>query len=536
MKKKLVGGGYIAPPLDSEWNAQAAAAASQAGLSAPGTAGQKPVAFDAYMEIPMRNNLYWRDANAQYERDRFLARKQRKEKERRERARRGEDEDEDPYGDGKAAEDGDNEDEERATMSEGDSDDDAADVKRYDSHGIELPRAVEEIKMPEKVPVEQLFSDIVAQVEPDWTPCGVTDQAGLRFRTFFPDNRLGRHLRDDLLFNVSAVAGVSTHRFGHSAEQYVGACNVLPSPCHTSPLLCLMLRDGGARRYTDGISSLVHLNEIVHAIAKLDTAIPEHKKQCLKFMFSLSRMVERRFYDKVEFYMKCIADRPADVSQRDHLTQILLQFGKSCDTFTLDRIHVAEWCIMDMLRVPFKLRSAFMTPTAMPTNVNVLLDQSFSVLRVNLCRYTRNRNEIYCSEYSTDVDPKTGRHRILGIAADAHNPMKTEEPKLEDRLFLLRAYDPKNTNPIYKALANKVAFGLYNDWIDLHTLGEWLYLLSNDPRQTVEKIRDRRKNGKVLTEQEETILAAAKGKFTEEAGPVAIATPAAAAAQMDVSE
>lgn len=249
----------------------------------------------------------------------------------------------------------------------------------------------------------------------------------------------------------------------------------------------VLLRDKGRARYTDAISSLVLLVELYMGIRELDVSNPAHKKACDAYDIKLNRFVSARFYAEVDSTvnaMRTPVEYRQEKDSRKHSDVLLRRFAHACDFFTLSKVHVLEWAIMDLLRVPYILRPALMTPTGLPTDgPRVLIGQSFQILRLNLCRYTRNRNRILCAKYEDEVESAEKRKnavRIIGQAEDAYMPMNPDLPPIENRLQLLAAYD-KNDKAM-ELIASQCIYGIHNGWIDLHTLNEWLFFLSTDER------------------------------------------------------
>jgi hypothetical protein len=132
------------------------------------------------------------------------------------------------------------------------------------------------------------------------------------------------------------------------------------------------------------------------------------------------------------------------------------------------------------LHIPYAMRAGLMTPNLIGERVDprtCMSTVSFQILRANLCNYTRNRNEVFCMKYV--VDQETGRYKTTKIIdPDAWQPMHLDEPRIEDRLTLLEAY--QKNKPV--ANAEKLMFGLYHNWISMQTLREFLMFLSTDTR------------------------------------------------------
>ena len=109
-------------------------------------------------------------------------------------------------------------------------------------------------------------------------------------------------------------------------------------------------------------------------------------------------------------------------------------------------------------------------------------------------------------------DETTKREKFAGIAKDAWNPMQLDDPKLEDRVTLLARWTPGS---IPDEKARNYLYGLHNDWIDMHTLREYMLFLSQDIRSGNGKKKGPEKRP-VLTEAEEAAVASAEVMVPEE--------------------
>ncbi len=401
----------------------------------------------------------------------------------------------------------------------------------YDAYGIKLPprpaKTGEDkhvssfdqtaVKQPAKVTIQDLFAQHVSKIDPSGSPLGLVDSTGMFVQFFIPPGASGTKLAS-LLTDMSAIFHVLTARYGHQAEERAAATQILPTPISVSPLAMILLRDKGRARYTDAISSLVLLVELYQGIRELDVSNPAHKKACDAYDIKLNKLVGARFYAELDTIVNLLRvpnEYRPEQDGRAYMDTMLRRFGSNCDKFALDKIHVLEWAIMDLQRVPYILRPALMTPSGIPPNAGqVLIGQAFPIMRLNLCRYLRNRNKILCAQYEDPIESAEKRKtsvvapRILGQAENAFMPMNPDLPPIENRLQQLAAYN--KDDKAMALIAAQCVYGIYNDWIDLHTLKEWLYFLSVDDRGAA----DKKTSGPnmALTEDQETLKAA------EEAG------------------
>ncbi len=165
------------------------------------------------------------------------------------------------------------------------------------------------------------------------------------------------------------------------------------------------------------------------------------------------------------------------------------------------------------------------------------LDPGFAVLRSNLCSVLRARNKYFCGKYSAAVDPDTGKYIYTGIDPKAWMAMRLNDGtegqeggyvRVEDRLIKLGKYEG---TPVPKEYHDKCMFGIYQDWIDLHTLREVLMFLSNDDRRkkvdnpnpgVKESVSEKNNRGRmrpVLTEAEEAAAERAAKALEQERAP-----------------
>jgi len=66
----------------------------------------------------------------------------------------------------------------------------------------------------------------------------------------------------------------------------------------------------------------------------------------------------------------------------------------------------------------------------------------------------------------------------VGIDPNCWCPMDLDKPPLAERPYMLAKW----TKELDPALASSCLFGIYKDWIDLHTLREYMRMLEVDSR------------------------------------------------------
>lgn len=373
-----------------------------------------------------------------------------------------------------------------SAMDTGNDEDDQE--ERYDEHGVRLP---DPILLPEQVTkktenIVNLFNRERLEAEHDFSPMGLTSTDGQGFQMMFPPGETGQRLIAKLI-NVAFIVNPATARFKTYVEGMVVSSNILPCPLHVSPLALALVREKSAcPRFTDAISSACRLHVLRKAILELDTATPEHKQVCEKFRRVIEGHISGIFYREIDRLTKLV---PLDTEDRRLFQEnVVRAFGAASDAYSLAYVHLIEWNICDMLRVPYGMRHLLMTPQMFPAPSQ---GAAFHVLRLNLANYVRRRNTIYCWV----LDEKTNAY--THVDPTSWMPMNLEEPRLENRLVELAQWI---RGASYEA---RCIYGVYNDWIDMHTLREYMLLLSTDTREKPASLLKKRDQSRVRTEEEE---------------------------------
>lgn len=224
------------------------------------------------------------------------------------------------------------------------------------------------------------------------------------------------------------------------------------------------------------------------------------------------------FYKRIdELYLKMMGKK------RDEITQYVTEFARAAEEFALMLIHALEWYILDMFRVPFVARAGLMTPRMLHLDAgHTLSSVGFDVMRTVLCASMRNRHLIL----SSDLPSLKDKTKILKAA----RPLENDLPcKIEDRLHVLNAYVP---GKIPEEAAAHTLFGIYNGWIDYHTLYNFMVFLSPDNPEQIR--RPDRKGTKITSDEADLLREASSFATASNAGPEAEAE--AEAGPMDMSE
>ena len=270
----------------------------------------------------------------------------------------------------------------------------------YDDHGVPLPQTAPTAP-PKTENVKTVFMRECKLVETMFSPLGIVNVDGSAFRIVFPPGEFGKRILDKLV-NVGPVAKAAATRHAWEAQQLISVSQILPCPMHVSPLLLALIRDGEpCARWTDAITNAMRLHTTRVAVRDMDTENPEHKKKCDNLRRVLELFVAIKFYREVDRVVdagKIPIEQREEKDSRRYFDNLLQQFGNACDQYSLDYVHVLEWCMLDMLRVPFALRHVLMTPNMRPP-ARLMRSVDFGVLRANLSNYVRNRNEIFCGVY-----------------------------------------------------------------------------------------------------------------------------------------
>jgi len=401
-----------------------------------------------------------------------------------------------------------------------DTGDDGGGKREYDAYGIEKPSskhndeddgAEKSERDMKRMNIKDLFDRERRKIRKNGSSLGATNGDGTAFKMLFPSNDTIKTYLLEKLTDLSKLMQFGSHRFARQSQELVEAELVLACPVHVSPLLLAMMRDGSAcYRFTDAITSLVRLKIIRFMILELDTEDPEHKNKCRQYETVLARYVNQVFYTEIDGIVeegKKPIDERAEKDTRKFFEGLVRRFAMACDAYTLARIHITEWMICDMLKISYSMRSLLMTPDMLP-DAGALKGENFSILRKNLCEYLRDRNGLFCGTIVKRDGQVIGIDK-KNIDPKSWNPMHLDAPKLEDRLALLERFQTKRVaNP------EKVMFGLHNGWISLHTLREYMLLLSTEPNKKREEMNP------VLTEEQEKELerAAAVGSGMDHHG------------------
>jgi hypothetical protein len=372
-------------------------------------------------------------------------------------------------------------DEHERMMAEGARDAMETQAQAEDASGVPLPDrpgvAVPNAGKP-KVNVRIVFDQQCARIEKGFVPLGLISLDGTQFKFIMPPGHMGDQIGKRVFAIPVMIRSAAWERYSRMYEVYLGLTKVLPVPLHTSPLALLMVRESSeAMRYKDAISTLHGLHVLRHAMHEMDTEDQEHKAKCWNFYSTLEGYVSERFFAELDR----LAEEEQAVSpvSREVAESVARKFGQAASHFALDMVHAIEWCCMDILKLPYEWRHLFMTPNEFPSG-ETLYKVAFDQMRVQTVRYIIDRNRIFCGLYADEQDAKTGvmKRVYKGIDPNCWAPMKVENPPLADRPYLLGTWT-RETDP---ALASWCLFGIFNGWIDLHTLREYMRMLEVDSR------------------------------------------------------
>ena len=156
-----------------------------------------------------------------------------------------------------------------------------------------------------------------------------------------------------------------------------------------------------------------------------------------------------------------------------------------------------------MRRVPYVARPGLMTPRTKYVDANTtMISINFDILRSILFQAMRNRQKAFSDAVPSRKDPT--------VMLVTERPIDNDFPcPIEDRLRLLASY-VKGQTP--DEIARQALFGLYNTWIDIHTLHQYMIFLSPDnQKQQASSNRE----GTNLTKEEAELLAEAKMDLSE---------------------
>jgi|WetSurMetagenome_2_1015567.scaffolds.fasta_scaffold01048_12 hypothetical protein len=394
-----------------------------------------------------------------------------------------------------------------------------------DSMGVPLPEPTKDgnASKGKKANVRVVFDQQCAQIEKGFAPLGLVSPDGKSFKFIMPPGHMGEQISKRVLNIPFMVRQAASQRYRRSYEVYLIISKVMPVPLHTSPLALLMVREPErCMRYKDAISTLHGLHILRHAMHEMDTENMTHKTRCWSFYATLEAYVSERFYAELDR----LSQEERDGGGTREVAQVVARkFGDAVTRYALDMVHAIEWCCMDILKLPYELRHLFMTPPEIPRGED-LTDIAFRQMRIQTIRYVTDRNKIYCGLYADEEDPETKQKKRVfkGIDPKAWCAMQLEHPPLADRPTLLGEWK-QDTDP---QLAAACLFGIYNGWIDIHTLREYMRMLEVDSRpETAAKMAALYARSEEGLNTDEAKLGLEQGNkmdTTEDAAPVAEST------------
>lgn len=144
-----------------------------------------------------------------------------------------------------------------------------------------------------------------------------------------------------------------------------------------------------------------------------------------------------------------------------------------------------------------------MTPRTKYVDANTtMISTNYDILRSNLVLVMRNRQKAFSDAVPSRSDPK--------VMLITERPIDNDLPcPIEDRLRLLAIY-VKGQTP--DSVARQALFGVYNTWIDIHTLHQYMIFLAPDNQKQQE---NGNREGTNLTKEEAEMLAEAKMDLSE---------------------
>jgi len=356
-------------------------------------------------------------------------------------------------------------------------------MEEEDPMGVPLPDRPTVVPVKPKVDVRVVFDAQCAAIENIIVPLGIINPDGSQFKFVMPPGHMGDQINKRVFGIPYMIRQAAGDRYRPTYEIYLTLSWVLPVPLHTSPLALLLTREAEqVMRYKDAISTLHGLHILRHAMHEMDTDNQQHKAKCWAFYKKLEAYVAERFWAELDRIAEQEKQAMANSPVKEHRSiaeHAAAAFGRAASRFALDMVHAIEWCIMDILRLPYEWRKLFMTPNEYPAG-EALYKVAFERMRTQTIRYLGERNKIYCGLFEDVEDPKTKvvKRVYKGIDPTCWAPMHLDSPPLADRPTLLGTYNRE----IDPQLAASCLFGIFNGWIDLHTLREYTRMLEVDSR------------------------------------------------------
>lgn len=352
----------------------------------------------------------------------------------------------------------------------------------------------------ERRTIHELFHEMRKEIDTSGSPACIVSQDQKWIVPFFPANELGTKMATTWLVAVPAmVLRVGRNRYVDEATAFASARMLLPTIVHESPLATLLAREalgsnvgvggssaisssvGGTKsgggaiapvpRFTDALTSYINLYVFQKILREMDTSQGEHKSVADKYSKLLIHRAGDTLYRELDsLYAKLTTLAKTD---RRGIEEVTVAFARAAEVYALTHIHILEWFILDMCRVPFKARPGLMTPNMLHLHANALTSTGFDIMRSLLCQSMRNRQLIFPEEIPSIKDD--------AIKLKTERPLDNDAPcKIEDRLTLLASYVHGQTP---EHVARQSLFGVYNGWIDIHTLHQFMVFLAPDEPQ-----------------------------------------------------
>lgn len=368
--------------------------------------------------------------------------------------------------------------------------------------------------------IHELFHEMRKEIDTSGSPACIVSQDQKWIVPFFPANELGTKMASKWLVAIpSMVLRAGRTRYVDEATAFVSARMILPTVVHESPLALLLGRDalasttaaGNANtsaatapvaRFTDAITSFVNLFVFQRILREMDTSSAEHKSVADNYRKLLTFRAGDTFYTELDKLSVELAALPK--TDRKGITDVVIRFARAAEVYALAQIHILEWFILDMCRVPFKVRPGLMTPNMLHLDATVLTPSGFDILRSLLCLSMRNRQTIFPLEVPSLADEK--------VTIKTERPLDNDFPcKIEDRLSLLASYVHGKTPD---DIARLVLFGTYNGWIDIFTLHQFMNFLALDDL-AMATAQGKGRKGTNLTDQEAELIREVKMDVSE---------------------
>jgi hypothetical protein len=357
---------------------------------------------------------------------------------------------------------------------------------------------------------------------------------------------MGEQMAKRVCIIPGLVRAAASSRYRRGYEEYIVAMNVLPCPVHISPLALLLVRERDAcMRHTDAISLLMRLHILRHCMHEMDTDNPEHKQRCWKYFKIIEQYASVRHYQEIDRICKLDLGNGAEIARLFGVsaTRYALDLIHAVEWCCLDILKIPyEWRHLFMTPNDTPPGEA-LAPTAFQTmrshTINYVSNRNITYCGLFVDEVsdpkTGAKKRVYKGIHPEawqpmhlDQPPLDQRPLLLNgtglVESRSLSPSLPPSLPLPCVSFSLPLVFPfslflffsfprarcfprsssralslsfslslslwdsaSNTRPAGPSLGPQYLVGIFNGWIDLHTLREYMHMLQADSRPKPER-------------------------------------------------